>query len=676
MFSTIGLLTALVCTAAAGGIAGLLAYFCQAPVALQVSQNHFGRRRDEEEWQPAGAAKWATLLAAAATFFVTKLIAYYGMPALVGPFGGYWLYVLVIALAGFGLGNFFAGGSIKAVLITAGVVIAGLAHVAYLNLVYGMGDTFMYFLIILAMAVVLGFLALFTGKHKLLKLGAALGALVVLVVFVGEPVAYKLASGNAQKFAGLANIKVAPAGSKIPPSDPNHLLKVTEGMAKLKGHSRLGALSAQYTEGTYTKQSVNGRRYWIAPLTLANTKDQWNIGSPYSPGYIVVDAEDQEADPQVRDGYYINLFEDQAWGLNLQRFLYNNGFTDGTLASAKFEVDDNWQPYWVVSYIKRPFGNVAGQAIEKVILIKLTKEGNEISTYDPNDPAERAKYPWVDRVMSYDLVKQYATDWGRYHGQFAKEHFWQVFFGVEMRDTMAPGHVDLCYTSQDENVWIIPMTNTRGSHSVMGVLVYETNRNEATWYPEINGFNISESVAQTMRGAPANIRNCPVESVQLMSIYGELTWVGIYGSPQGGGSSIGGIGFLHTHAQNAEDVVFAPNEAQALSSYKTQLANPHKGIGNVSKTATPSKEVTAKVIRITALPVSNGSQATWQFKVEGMSQSFLVLRDVYGDIGMVKEGDVITFTFVDTNEHEVSVSSFRCPFLDNIGAAPKTQPKN
>src|SRR6185369_9666291 len=111
----------------------------------------------------------------------------------------------------------------------------------------------------------------------------------------------------------------------------------------------------EINKDSYTLQSVKGHRYWIAPLTFHNFFDEINMGSPVSPGYVVVDAEDPDAEPEIKQGYKIRLFTDQIWGLSLTRFLYQYGYTDGILDDPTLEVDDDWTPYWVVTYIRRPF---------------------------------------------------------------------------------------------------------------------------------------------------------------------------------------------------------------------------------------------------------------------------------------------------------------------------------
>lgn len=510
------------------------------------------------------------------------------------------------------------------------------------------------------------------GFHRRHILAGVALAFLFIVVPVFQYGYNTLGPANAELRVKLPNISTDENGT-IPPSDPNRLVQVTKSIAAFKGHSALTKYASQYKldPESYTLQSVKGHRYWIAPLSLNNSGDTfWSpLFGNYatSPGFVIVDAEDADAEARLDLNHKIALFTDQWWCLKLQRHLYQAGFTDGQLDDPSLEVDDEWNPYWVVTYVKPAFGGVSGSKVDKVILVKMTNNEPEVLTYDPSNATDRANYAWVDRVISKATVERWATDWGMWQGQFARSgtwNHWRVRLGLKADDTMAPADVELCYTTKQENVWVVPMTGTvKGSTSVIGVLVFDTNRNEGTWYPHLSGFNHGKSVKETMKAARDNIRHYDVEHVQLMSIYGELTWVAIYTSKQEVGSSFGGIGFLPAHSQNTAEVVFAGDKGTALARYATLLANRHQGGGNVSRIARQSKEITAKVLRIAALPSATGSP-TYQFKVVGDKHTFLLTREVYRDVALVREGDTVTFTYIDTDAAEVPVNAFKCPQLD------------
>jgi hypothetical protein len=560
------------------------------------------------------------LLAFNVVFVITRLVLYYGQPVFQGSLFGHWTVLLCVLVPACAIGLISSLGSKRAIVISA------------------------------------------------------LAAFALLVVPFFQYTWSAWGPGNAQKFAKLAKIETAGPGAQIPPSDPNHLVLVTQSIAQFKGQNRLGDLASSFhiDNESYTLQSVKGHRYWIAPLVIFNTKDVWTFGEPEAPGYVVVDAENPEAEAELKTGYHINLWPDQAWRLNLKRFMYLRGYTDGRFAKPKFEVDDNWQPYWVVSYIKKTFGGgTSGEVLSKVILVKLDSEPT-ISDYDPNNPEDRAKHAWVDRAMPSDLVSEYLSQWGYYDHNYARQNSFSNWAGFDKKETTQPAEIELSYTVGEENVYLVPMRSTNKSNNgVTGLVVYETNRNSATYYPELKGFNVPSSAINTLENAPGNaVNKYHVEHLQLVYMYGELTWVGIYAAPQkDGGKGFGGIGLMHAHCQSQAEVIYATDKATALQRYATQLgARRAGGNGKISQTAKPAPSITAKVVRIASLP---STVPTYLFKVEGDSHTFTVTRSTYKDIPFIKEGDVVTFTYLDTEDSEVPVTTFSCPAVDNIGVKAK-----
>ncbi len=485
---------------------------------------------------------------------------------------------------------------------------------------------------------------------------------------------------NAARHASLPNIRIAGPEEKIPPTDPDRMVLVHKPIAVFKGQTALSTesgIASRYgiDPETYTLQYVNGHRYWIAPLRPVNSGDTfWTPlfgGRATSPGYVVVDAENPGKDAWLKTGFQISLFTTEQWSMNLLRFAYTNGYSHGLLEEPLFEVDDDWKPHYTISYVHRAFGGMSGRTLEKVIAVDVSTATPVISEFEVAD-----KPNWVDRIVSDDLVKEWANDWGMYGGEYARANHWNVVFGINRTGTMQVADLQLAYTKDEHNVWVVPMTSTNsGDHTVIGVLVFETGKNQGTFYPGIKGFNEPASVDETMINARDNIKHYPVESVQLYNIYGELTWVAIYASPQSIGKSFGGIGMLHAHSQDAADVIYATDKATALRLYATQLARRGQGGESISQTAKQSMEITGKIIRIAQLPSSQlGGAPTYMFIIEGQKHTFLVTRDAYLRIPLVKEGDEVSFTYLDTGGEETAVNTFRCPELDKRAGEQPTAP--
>ncbi|MDR3616590.1 MAG: hypothetical protein P4L53_23725 [Candidatus Obscuribacterales bacterium] len=566
-----------------------------------------------------GSGPNSTLIAGALIVFVIDLLLqrfdfYYVQPTLNGSFFGYWTPLFVASVPAIIVGNLLTGG------------------------------------------------------------GAALRSVLVAVLLILVPTVQTavetVGPGNAKRFADLPQVTIADKTEKMPPTDEQHLVQVTENMAALKAKTVLsskGNYSTLYKIGNLTLQAVKGHRYYAAPLVPTNSGDTtWTPffgGRATSPGYVLVDAEDKEATPELHDGFHISLFEDMPFSMNLERFAYQAGYDKGDLDNATFEVDDNLQPHYTITYVTPAFGDITGRKVSKVLVVDVANEEPAIHAYAPGDAAIK----WVDRVISEDLVKTYAKDWGIYGQAYSQSGFWawaSIFFDISGQDTMVPAGGNegtmLSYTKDDHNVWVVPMTSQNSTdHGVIGVLVFETDRNKATFYPGLRGFNHGGSVIQTMFGVKDNAQTkYEIENLELYNIYGHLTWVAIYTRPQALGSTFGAVGFMDASSQEVSDVAYGQDLQTALADYTTKM-----GSGNGGRVANGENDTVALDGTIWRI-APNG--ASYRFQLIGDAKHYFdVTTQVYQGTPLLRDGDHVSGNYMDTHQ---ALSSVRA--LQLVGNGP------
>jgi len=468
---------------------------------------------------------------------------------------------------------------------------------------------------------------------------------------------------NARRFANLPNITIAKVTDIIPPTDEQHLVQVTPKMAELKARTVLsskGNYSTRFTIGNLTLQAIKGHRYYAAPLEPSNASDTWWTplfgGRAESPGYVLVDAEDKEAATELRDGFHITLFEGMPFSMNLERFIYQAGYDHGRLDNATFEVDNNFNPHWSVTYLIPAFGDIVGKKIAKVLIVDVASAEPKITAYNQGDPAIK----WVDRVVSANLVKEYAEDWGTYGQPYSQSGFgawFKTFIGVSKQDRMQPADGDegllLSYTKDEHSIFVVPMTSASSSdHGVIGVLAFETDQNKAVFYPGLRGFNHGGSVSQTMYGAKDNgFQKYDVENLELYNIYGHLTWVAIYTKSQTLGSTGGAIGFMDSKSQEVSDIAYGADLQSALRDYAVKLAKGHGGLQ-----ATQDNDVVPFDGKIWRIAVNGNS---WRFQIVGDKHYFDANTQVYPGTPLLRDGDRVIGTFMDTHQSQVSVRQLK-----------------
>jgi hypothetical protein len=215
---------------------------------------------------------------------------------------------------------------------------------------------------------------------------------------------------NAKALAAIPHIVNEPASAQLPPTDVNHIVLVSRGVAAYLGQQVLAQNgqnlgSVYHTDRVeYTLQSVKGHLYWIAPLVYNNV---WaNLGHWESPGYVQVDAEDPNAPAQLQTNHPMHYLPDAILNQDLLRHVYLSGYTDGNLVDPTLEVNDDGTPYFTIS-LMQPTRGFTGDVVTRVLLVD--PKSGAISSYKPqNVPA------WVDRIVPADTVTDYLTWWGKY----------------------------------------------------------------------------------------------------------------------------------------------------------------------------------------------------------------------------------------------------------------------
>jgi len=497
------------------------------------------------------------------------------------------------------------------------------------------------------------------GAKKAVLATVGAGVLLLgwpLVQYMGST----MGAGNAKLFASIPQVTTASADATIPPTDEQHIVRVTPDMAMFSARQALsskGNYSTRYAIGDMTLQAIKGHRYYAAPLVPTNFNDTfwgplWGNNSE-SPGFVLVDAEHDKAPVELHDEFHITLFNGGAFGMKLSRFAYQAGYTNGSLENAAFEVDDELKPHWTLTYITPAVGNIAGSKIEKVLVIDVASAQPVLHAYNQGDAAIK----WVDRVVSGDLVREYAKDWGLWGSDYALNNWFSVWAGFDKSNTMAPADgaegLMLSYTKGEHNVWVVPMTSRNSTdHGVIGVLVFETDENKATFYPGLRGFNHGGSVSQTLFGVAANgLQKYGVENLELYNIYGHLTWVAIYTKSQSNGSTFGAIGFMDAHSQEVSQVAYGTDLQTALSDYASKLASGSNGpsVNSASQTV----ELQGRIWRI----APNGT-SSWRFQLVGDNQHYFDVNvQTYPGTPLLRDGDEVTGSYLDLHQAIASIHS-------------------
>jgi len=449
---------------------------------------------------------------------------------------------------------------------------------------------------------------------------------------------------NAKALAAIPNVKIE-ASPLLPPTDPNHIVLVSQSVASYKGQQVLGSngqnLGSTYNldPASYTLQSINHHLYYVAPLSYNGIFA--NFASSTTPGFVVVDAENPQTIPTLHTGTgdSIAYLPGAIFNQDLLRHVYLSGYTYGKLVDPTLELDDNFHPYWTIS-LMQPSRGYTGDQLSQVLIVDA--HTGDIKTYVPQSVPT-----WVDRVMPAGTVTQYLSWWGLYHSA--------PWFNPSGAGQQTPASdPQLLYNNADQPVWLIPMTSSSASdQSSTGVFLFDTHKNQASFYP-LNGLGIGNNVNNTIQSTRANIRNYTVDSVQLYQIYNTPTWVAIFAQSSPSGDIYQAVGLVDARNLNGSNVQFEPTLSQALVDYQQWLTQ--QGNGGNTPTGGTSKMATGKVLRISA--VTEGSNTIYYIQLQGQSVIFTANLSLSPKLPLVQPGDTISGTYLNTGATVVNFTTF------------------
>jgi hypothetical protein len=485
--------------------------------------------------------------------------------------------------------------------------------------------------------------------------GVLLAALVVALAMLGNgviTVSTTWFNPNTHKLATIPHIIVEPASTPLPPTDVNHIVLVSHGVAAYLGQQVLSAsgqnLGSQYHTNLqeYTLQSVDGHLYWIAPLVYNNV---WaNLGNWQSPGFVAVDAEDPNVPSKLHVGLHMRYLPDALFNQDLLRHVYLSGYTNADLADPTLEVDDNWKPYFTIS-LMAPTQGFTGEVVKRVLLVDPQTGG--IQNFAPAD----VPY-WVDRIIPSSTVIDYLEWWGKYsHAPW----FNPSGANQQVPEVGDSNQLQLLYNrvgQSDTPVWLAPMTSSGGTDDAStGIVLFDTRDNTGRFYP-LTGLGLTSNVQTTFSSNPGNIRGYLVSNLQLYSIFGEPTWVATFYQPNPFGEIFQAVGIVDARRLSGSNVIMAPTKSQALAEYAQWLAQNNSGNRTAAVPTGTEVSIQGKVARIA--PLVESGTTVYTMLLAGQSHIFQAGLSVSPELPLVQPGDMVSGSYVDTGQTVVTFTQF------------------
>lgn len=506
--------------------------------------------------------------------------------------------------------------------------------------------------LVLCLAAIILFTRLEVGKDKKVRLLEKpkkiffLIAGLILIYVIGFPLFTSLPMFRSEAYKNLiGNVTDGKKISKhIAPISIDEIRVVDESLAYLLGEKILGsqpALGSQVELGHFCIQKVGNDLYWVAPL-LHSGFFKWFNNQEGTAGYVMVSATNERdvrlvqnvAGKDIRIKYQHEAF----FQSEIARHIYTNGYATVGLTDYTFEIDDEGNPFWVITKYTKKIGFSGDDATG--ILVVDTQSG-AIKEYSIANAPQ-----WVDRVQPINFVEDQLNDWGKYvkgYWNFSNANKLQITEGL----TLVYGHNNRSY-------WYTGLTSVGKDESAVGFVLVDTRTKETTFYKQSGATEIAaqssaegkvqEKGYKASLPIPYNINNIPT---YVMTLKDDGGLVKMYAMVAISDYTIVGVG---------------NTMRESLMSFKSVY---NMAGGKINPNSSSTKIKLKSVVTRIQNDVKNGN-SFYYFTVKDYPNIFVGSSQLSNQLPVTIVGDSIKVSFDVDLEEVIDVSSF-----DNLSMKKK-----
>jgi len=412
---------------------------------------------------------------------------------------------------------------------------------------------------------------------------------------------------------------------------------VDQALANLLGDKVLGAqaaLGSQVRLGTFNIQKVGTELYWVAPL-LHSGFFMWQKNSQGTPGYVMVNAtneRDVKLVQEIKGKKVLIKYQPEAFFFsNLERHTYFEGYFTCGLTDYSFEIDDDGNPYWVITKFKKKIGFNGSDAVGVVIVDPQTGETKDYSI--ENTPA------WVDRIQPDRFIETQLNDWGQY-----VKGYWNFSNQDKLQITES---VSLVYGEDNRAYWYTGLTSVGADEATVGFVLVDTRTKKAVWYRQSGATEfaaknsaigkIQEKRYSASAPIPYNINGIPTYVMTLKDDGGLVKMFAMVAIED---YTIVGVG------NTLRETLMAYKNAFNMTSNKLNTKN------------TAQKTTLKSIVTRINNDVKNGN-SFYYFTVKDYSNIFIGSSQISNALPVSSIGDSIEISFDSDTQGIIDISTFK-----------------
>ena len=430
----------------------------------------------------------------------------------------------------------------------------------------------------------------------------------------------------------LGESEVKTFSSDMQAMDMSQIPIVDKYLALKLADKKLGekpSLGSQVLLGRPTIQKVNGKLIWAVPLHHSGFF-KWITNLDGAAGYITVSATNIN-DVHYVDNYKIKYHPGSYFFHDLERYLRFTGAAFTGITDYSFELDDNGQPYWVVSTYQNKRGFNLPEATGVITVNASTGEHHQ---YDMDNIPD-----WVDRVQPENFILNQIHNQGEYvHG----------IFNFSDKDKFKPSQGAAIVYNNDRCYLFTGLTSVGQDESAIGFMMIDMVTKEPILY-QMNG--ATEYSAQKSAEGKVQHLEYSASFPIILNVDGNATYFMPLKDREG---LIKQYAFVSV--ENYSSVGVGETIKNALRDYQKVLKND--GFTSNEFTNSENEEkLTAKVLRIAS--EFNGTETVYKLILEDHKGKIFVISALVNDeLTLTQPGDTVEIHYYNSPDNTVFAHYF------------------
>ncbi len=316
--------------------------------------------------------------------------------------------------------------------------------------------------------------ALTFSTNKIAKNAYGISILLVIVTFVLSLLSSEFL--NAARFRDQIVIRELRSFSNdFQTVDLNRVPVVDKQTAIQLGEKQIGTVagigSQFFVHNDYSLISIDDSMYRLSALDYRDIIKWFNNRSEGIKQFVSVNVTNPNDVSLISYPNGMRYTPNAYFNENLMRKIRFNHRT-AIIGGYSLEVDDDFNPYWVVSVVEPEIGWFGGPSAKGVII--MNPSSGESDYYDLEDVPQ-----WVDRIQPSSIAWSQIDNWGYYVNGF----FNTLFSQKDMLQTTEGYN----YVSIDGQVYVYSgMTSVGADRSIVGFALINLRTKEAVFY-EVGG---------------------------------------------------------------------------------------------------------------------------------------------------------------------------------------------